>query len=152
MLEEGEMGPWKGTKQQKMVPEARSRRSQSVESREEQHRADVRVTQHIWSPRLEVDRAPIPWGASVREFQKGRVGHITKALEQPLLLPKDMDGYRRLKKNDIFLSLKKDLVMVNCLSIYEFTYQITFLFLTYSIFMNFWLDYLTNFCGRGVVP
>ena len=35
MLEEGEVGPRKGTKQQKMVPEARSRRSQFVESREE---------------------------------------------------------------------------------------------------------------------
>ena len=68
MLEEGEMGLRKGTKQQKMVPEARSRRSQSVESREKQHWADVRVTQRIWSPRLEVDRAPIPWGASVCEF------------------------------------------------------------------------------------
>ena len=31
-LEEGEVGPWKGTNQQKMAPEARSRRSQSVES------------------------------------------------------------------------------------------------------------------------
>ena len=60
MLEEGEMGPRKGTKQQKMVPEARSRRSQSLESREEQRRADMRVTQCIWSPRLEVDGAPIP--------------------------------------------------------------------------------------------
>ena len=47
MLEEGEMGPQKGTKQQKMVPEARSRRSQSLESREEQRRADMRVTQCI---------------------------------------------------------------------------------------------------------
>ena len=47
MLEEGEVGPRKGTKLQKMVPKARSRRSQSVESQEEQHRADVRITQHI---------------------------------------------------------------------------------------------------------
>ena len=31
-LEEGEVGPQKGTNQQKMAPEARSRRSQSVES------------------------------------------------------------------------------------------------------------------------
>ena len=96
-LEEGEVGPQKGTKQQKMAPEARSRRSQSVESREEQHRANVCMTQRIWSPRLEVDGAPIPWGASVREFQKGRVDYIAEALEQPLLLPKDMDGYRCFK-------------------------------------------------------
>ena len=46
-LEEGKMGLRKGTKQQKMVPEARSRRSQSMESREEQHRADVRITHCI---------------------------------------------------------------------------------------------------------
>ena len=31
-LKEGEVGPRKGTNQQKMAPEARSRRSQSVES------------------------------------------------------------------------------------------------------------------------
>ena len=70
-LEEGEVGTRKGTKQQKMVLEARSRRSQSVESREEQYRADVRITQCNWSPRLEVDGALILWGALVREFQNG---------------------------------------------------------------------------------
>ena len=59
-----------------------------MESREEQYRADVRITQHIWSPRLEVDRAPISWGTSVHEFQKGRAGHIAEALDQALLLPR----------------------------------------------------------------
>ena len=62
------MGPQKGTKQQKMALEARSKRSQFVESREEQYRANVHITQRIWSPRLEMDGAPIPWDASVREF------------------------------------------------------------------------------------
>ena len=71
------------------------------------------MTEHIWSPWLEVDGAPIPWGASVWEFQKGRAGYIAEALEQPLLLPKDMDTYRRFTQNDLFLSLKKDLAMVN---------------------------------------
>ena len=46
-LEEGKVGPQKGTKQQKMALEARSKRSQFVESREEQHRANVRITQRI---------------------------------------------------------------------------------------------------------
>ena len=46
-LEEGEMGPRKGTKKQKVAFEARDRRSQSVDSREEQHKVDVRMTQHI---------------------------------------------------------------------------------------------------------
>ena len=109
------------------------------------------MTQRIWSPRLEVDGAPIPWGASVREFQKGQAGHIAEALEQPLLLLKDMDGYRRFKQNSLFLSLKRDLAMVNYSSTYEFVYQIVLLFLIYSIFVIFWVDYSTSFCDRGVV-
>ena len=77
------------------------------------------MTQHAWSPWLEVDEASIPWNASVREFQRGRVGYIAETLEQPLLLPKDMDAYRRFTQNDLFLSLKRDIAMVNNLSIYE---------------------------------
>ena len=90
-----------------------------MDSQEEQNRADVRMTQRTWSPQLELDRAPIPWNASVQEFQRGQAGYIAEALEQPLLLPKDMDAYRRFTQNDLFLSLKKGLAMVNYLSIYE---------------------------------
>ena len=43
-LEEGEVGPRKGTKQQKVAPDARDRRSQSVDSRGKQHRVNVRMT------------------------------------------------------------------------------------------------------------
>ena len=66
-----------------------------------------------------MDGAPIPWDALVREFQKGRAGYIAEALEQPLLLPKDMDAYKRFIQNDLFLSLKRDLAMVNYSSTYE---------------------------------
>ena len=47
------------------------------------------------------------------------MGYIVETLEQPLLLPKDMEAYRRFTQNDLFLSLKRDLVMVNSLSTYE---------------------------------
>ena len=69
-----------------------------------------------------MDGAPIPWSASILEFQKGRASHIAEALEQPLFLLKDMDGYRHFKQNDLFLSLKKNLAMVNYASMYEFTF------------------------------
>lgn len=113
------MGPWKGMKQQKVVPDARDKRSQFVDRREEQSRADMRMTQRTWSPRLEVDESPVPWNASVQEFQRGRMGYIAEALEQPLLLPKDMDAYRRFTQNDFFLFLNRDLAMVNSLSTYK---------------------------------
>ena len=102
-----------------MLLDGRDRRSQSVDSQEEQNKADMRMTQCIWSPRLEVDGALIPWSASIWKFQRGRAGYIAKALEQPLLLPKDMDAYKRFTQNDLFLSLKRDLAMVNHFSIYE---------------------------------
>ena len=119
-LEEGEVGPQKGMKQQRVNPDARDKRSQSVESREEQNRANVCIAPRTWNPWLEVDGAPIPWNASVREFQRGRVEYIVEALKQPLLLPKDMKAYRRFSQTDLFMSLKRDLAMVNNLSIYEF--------------------------------
>ena len=80
----------------------------------------MHMTQRTWSPRLEMDGTPIPRNASVREFQRGRAGYIAEALEQPLLLPKDMEAYRRFKQNDIFLSLKRDLAMVSNLHTHEF--------------------------------
>ena len=40
-LEEGEVGPRQGTKHQKVVQEPRDKRSQSLDSREEQERAEV---------------------------------------------------------------------------------------------------------------
>ena len=67
-LREGQMGPRKGTKQKKVILDAQDRRSQFVDSWEGQNRADVHVRQRTWSPWLEVDGAPIPWNALVREF------------------------------------------------------------------------------------
>lgn len=112
-LEEGEVAPQKGTKQQKMARDPRDKRSTSVDNREEQSLAEVHTQQHTWSPRLEVDGAAIPWNASVREFQRGHSAYVAEALEQPFLLPKDMDAVRKLKQQDLFMSLKRDLAMVS---------------------------------------
>ena len=87
-----------------------------MDSREERDRAEVCLSQCTWSPWLEVDRATILWNDSVRDFQRGRAGHIVVALEQPLLLLKDMEVYRRFKQKDLFLSLKSDLAMVSNVS------------------------------------
>ena len=59
-LKEGEVALQKGTKQQKVAKNLRDKRSTSVDSREEQTLAKVRLQQRTWSPRLEVDGAAIP--------------------------------------------------------------------------------------------
>nr|XP_023912824.1 uncharacterized protein LOC112024420 [Quercus suber] len=75
-------------KQQKVGKDHSSKRASSVESREEPPMADVRRGQRTWA------------------------GLIAEALEQPLLLPRDMESYRCFSQYDLFMSLKKDLAMV----------------------------------------
>ena len=83
-----------------------------MESREDGDWAEVRVNLRTWSPKLEVDGVAIPYTASVREYNRGRAGYIAEALEQPVLLPRDMEAYRRFSQSELFLSIKRDLAMV----------------------------------------
>ena len=84
-----------------------------MESQDEENRAEVHATPHTWSPKLELDGVAIPYNASIREYNRGRAGYVADALEQPLLLPRDIEAYRRFSQFEIFLSLKRDLVMVS---------------------------------------
>ena len=93
--EEGEIGPSKGNKQQRVSQDQRSKRSSSVESREDPLAAHVRRTSRICSPKLELDGVPITWDTLIRNYQGGQAGHIVKVLEQLLLLPRDMEAYKR---------------------------------------------------------
>nr|XP_023879053.1 eukaryotic translation initiation factor 5B-like [Quercus suber] len=104
--------PTKTIKQQKVIKDHRSKRASSVESREEPSMADMRRGQRTWSPRLELDRVPFSCETSVRNYDGGRAGLIVEALEQPLLLPRDMESYRHFSQYDLFMSLKRDLAMI----------------------------------------
>ena len=59
---------------------------------------------------------PIAYNATLRHYHGGHAGLVAEALEQPLLLPKDMEAYRNFNHLELFLSLKRDLAMVsNCI-------------------------------------
>ena len=45
--------------------------------------------------------------ASIRDFNGGIGCHVASALEQTLLLPKDMVQLRGLRKNELFLNAKR---------------------------------------------
>ena len=104
-------------KHQKTTWEQKNKRAPSVESRDEENRAEVRVNLRTWSPKLEVDGVAIPYTTLVREYNRGRAGYIAEAQEQPVLLPRDMEAYRRFSQPVLFLSLKRDLAMVSDSSI-----------------------------------
>ena len=65
-----------------------------------------------------MDGAPIPWDATIWESQREYATVLAKALKQPLLLPQDMEGLRRTKQPNFFMSLKRDLTMVSQLTLF----------------------------------
>ncbi|XP_050268146.1 uncharacterized protein LOC126712740 [Quercus robur] len=109
--EEGEVAV-QPTKQQKTTRAPRSRRGTSSDSRDEGNLAEVRTSPRPWDPKLELDGLAIPYTASVREYNRGRAGYVAEVLEQPLLLPRDMEAYRRCTQSELFLSLKRDLALI----------------------------------------
>ena len=50
--------------------------------------------------------------ASLRDFNKGEGTYVADALERSLLLPTDMADLKNLKRQKLFLSLKRYLGMV----------------------------------------
>ena len=87
-----------------------------MDSRDE---VEVRRPQRPWAPRLEMDGAAIPYDASIWDAPRGHANYLAQALQQPLLLPRDIESIRRTKQPDLFMSLKRDLAMVNCSSIIQ---------------------------------
>ena len=76
-LEEGEVEPQKGVKQQKKAKEPKDKRAKSVDSRDE---AVMRRGQRTWSLRLEIDGAPISWDATIWESRRGQATYLAEAL------------------------------------------------------------------------
>ena len=87
---------------------------------------------------MEVDGAPFLEDASIRDFQRGIVGYVADAVEQSLLLPKDMADLRSMRQYEVFLRLNRDLAMVSLflylLYYYIFVIIIIYFFLFIIIF------------------
>ena len=57
---------------------------------------------------------PLMDNASIKDFNGGVGCHVASALEQTLLLSRDMVELRGLRKNEVFLNTKRYLGMVWC--------------------------------------
>ena len=113
--------------------------------------AQVRRPTRTWSPVLEVDGMPIAYDATLRHYCGGHAGLVAEALEQPLLLPQDMEAYRTFNHPKLFLSLKRDLAMVSDSVHFSSFIFISLHFIAKVIFYFFYfLGHTASFCGRGV--
>ena len=90
-----------------------------MESRDE---AELRQGQQSWAPHLKVEGAPIPWDATLWESQRGHANILAEILEQPFLLPRDMEGLRHTRQPDLFMLLKRDITLVSWLTLISIEY------------------------------
>ena len=56
-----------------------------------------------WLPAPMLGGEPLIDDASIRDYNGGIGCHVASALEEALLLPKDMVELRRLRRNEVFL-------------------------------------------------
>ena len=55
--------------------------------------------------------------ASLRDFQGGEGTYVADALERTLLVPADMDELKGLRRQEVFLNIKRYLGMVRFLTL-----------------------------------
>ena len=65
-----------------------------------------------WLPTLMINGEPLRDDASIRDFNGGVGCHVASTLEEALLLPTDMAELWFIRKNEVFLNLKRYLGMV----------------------------------------
>ena len=92
---------------------------------------------------------PIVFDATLRHYRGAHAGLMAEALQQPLLLPQGMAAYKSFNHHDLFLSLKRDLVMVSNSAHFSFIY-VYLHFITEATLSLHILGYATSLCGRGV--
>ena len=90
-------------------------------------RADSQLPEpQAWLPAPMLGGEPLMDDASIRDFNGGIGCHVTSALEQTLLLPKDMMELRGFRRSEVFLHSKRFLGMVCTYSPLLFSFHFFF--------------------------
>ena len=78
-----------------------------------QKRSDIQTPEpQAWLPAPMHGGEPLRDDASIRDFNGGIGCHIASAIEEALLLPKDMAEIKNVRKNELILNNKRYLGMV----------------------------------------
>ena len=78
-----------------------------------QERSDTQPPEpQAWLPVPMQSREPLRDDVSLRDFNGGIGCHVASAVEEALLLPRDMIELRNVRKNEVFLNTKRYLGIV----------------------------------------
>ena len=105
-MEAGKTLPLRGDEVQRVTKQAKTGQ------REAEKRSAPQVGPPAWLPAPMLNREPLFANASICDFQGGTAGYVADAVEQVLLLPKEMAEWRGMRRHEVFLNLKRYLAMV----------------------------------------
>ena len=92
-------------------------------------RSDLQMEPPAWLPTPMLNGEPLLADASIRNFQGGMASYVADAVEQALLLPRDMAKLRGMRRHEVFLGLKRYLAMVH-------SFPISLVYFILSSFIN----------------
>lgn len=112
--EEGEIPP---TTQQPRSKEPRIMRAQQkkgpFEGAKKSAKREQRTKATIWNPAFVLSTSdPLTFETTLTDAQKGQFELVFECLEQAMLLPRDMQELKDMRKREVFVSLKRDLAKI----------------------------------------
>ena len=78
---------------------------------------DAQPAPQAWLPTPMLHRELLMDNASLKDFQGGEGTYVADALERTLLLPTDMEELRNLRRQEVFLNIKRYLGTVGFLTL-----------------------------------
>ena len=101
-----------------------------------------------------MEGAPILYDASIWDAQKGHANYLAQALQQPLLLLRDMESIRRTRQPDLFMSLKRYLTMVSYIfptQVFKInSFCLFFFYLSFNYIFYFHAGHSAGLRGQGL--
>ena len=93
----------------------RAHKQLKIEPQGQGKEIDSQSAPEAWLPAPMLHEEPLMEDASLRDFRGGEGAYVADTLERSLLLPTDMKELKNMRRQEVFLSMKRYLGMVRLL-------------------------------------
>ena len=129
-------------KQLKIGHQSKGKETESQSSQGKGKGIEAQSLPNAWLPAPMLHGGPLLETASMRDLGDGESGYVADALGRTMLLPTDVDGLKKMRMQEVFLSMKRYLGMVRLLK------PKTLLTLTPGLSFTMYLSPLTGSPGH----
>ena len=93
----------------------RAHKQLKIEPQGQGKEIDTQSAPEAWLPAPMLHEEPLMEDAFLRDFRGGKGAYVADALERTLLLPTDVKKLKMMRRQEVFLSMKRYLAMLKLL-------------------------------------